>query len=310
MRNLIEKYIDMLKKRLEELKKQNMGFTSEHEIGYYDGKEITLQQIIEELEVILGLWRNERRLVMADLDVKSGNLPAVVNFNDLVETNLGASGKIEFPRLKILHAGALMFQLPQDLEGESKQTKEIDCVMLFQQRIRGYWVNAFGGEKQLPECASMDCLSGIDRTDGETVKSMCKTCPKSQFGSDPKGGRGQACKEMRRMFMRLENDYVPTVISVPPSSLKNVDNFLVKLFSKGIKYTDIRIKLKLEDAVNASSIHFSRLVLVKSPLNLTEQELKMAKDMASAYMPFMKSEPIELGDLAGHVEEQQSDVPF
>jgi hypothetical protein len=247
---------------------------------------------------------------MADIMPKDTALPAVVNFADLVETNLGATGKIEFPRLKILHAGACSFELPTDLEGNTKQIKEIDAVMLFQQRIRGYWGSAYGGGRKLPDCSSVDCITGIDRTEGETVKTFCKSCPRSQYGSDPKGGRGQACKEMRRIFIRIENDYVPTVLSVPPTSLKNIDNFLVKLVSKGIKYTDIRIKLKVEDATNEKGIRYTRLALSKSPNDLKPEELKMAKDMTAAYMPFMKAEPVEIGDLTAHVEENQDDTPF
>jgi hypothetical protein len=63
----------------------------------------------------------------------------------------------------------------------------------------------------------------------------CATCPLSAWGSDPKGGRGKACKETRRLVV-LPASALDTpdnvmkaemaIVDIPVTSGKNYSNFV------------------------------------------------------------------------------------
>lgn len=67
------------------------------------------------------------------------------------------------------------------------------------------------------------------------VAPQCSTCPYFAFGSDPKGGRGKACKESRRMLLIGESALTAgpdgvrkaeaATASVPVTSVKNWANY-------------------------------------------------------------------------------------
>jgi hypothetical protein len=53
----------------------------------------------------------------------------------------------------------------------------------------------------------------------------CHKCPLAQFGSavDQKGqpGKGQACKSMRMLLFLRQDDMIPMIVNLPPTSLQN-----------------------------------------------------------------------------------------
>jgi hypothetical protein len=68
------------------------------------------------------------------------------------------------------------------------------------------------------------------------VHSNCAECPNFEWGSDPDGGRGKACKEKRRLaLIPYSGDVVDlvnsemAVLTVPVTSVKNWGNYVNKL---------------------------------------------------------------------------------
>ena len=64
----------------------------------------------------------------------------------------------------------------------------------------------------------------------------CATCPMNQWGSDPKGGRGKACKNTRRLAVMVpvsKPEEVPTAevatMALPVMSVGNWSNYVNKL---------------------------------------------------------------------------------
>jgi len=76
---------------------------------------------------------------------------------------------------------------------------------------------------QPPICSSTDGYEGIESTTGEAKN--CSECPNNQWGSSPKGGRGKACKNMRRLFILAEGSDMPIVLTLPPSSIAGWDKY-------------------------------------------------------------------------------------
>ncbi len=52
----------------------------------------------------------------------------------------------------------------------------------------------------------------------------------------PSGGRGQACKQIKQLFLLRGSLLLPEVVTLPPTSLKAAKQYLLKLTSQGVPY--------------------------------------------------------------------------
>lgn len=111
--------------------------------------------------------------------------------------------------------------------------KEIKGVLVYNHKTRGYWPK--GGGK-VPECSSLDGLAGTITETNE--KRSCASCPFNQWGSaetdDGSESKGKACKEMRRLFIDLEDYSLPLMLSLPPTSINEFDGYINARTTKGI----------------------------------------------------------------------------
>ena len=205
--------------------------------------------------------------------------------------------------IKIPAGGGLAYEVQGEDDDDVEYMKEISGVIVFTHRMNGYWPNSYGtgeGEDKIPLCSSMDGKTGLCRDSGE-VRS-CESCPMNQFGSgtDAKGeaSRGKACKNMRRLYMMLDGDPNFYLLTVPPTSIKEVNRQLAKIMgSKGIPYTGLIVSLKLEKAVNAGGIAYSKVVIEKKGL-LPAAVANTAKEMRREIKAQYQNMAITLDDYA------------
>lgn len=168
--------------------------------------------------------------------------------------------------IKIPSGGNLAFTVQGDEDGDEDYLKDIEGVIVFTHRMNGYWPNAFGSstnpEDKIPVCSSMDGKSGLNIRTGEICE--CDKCPCNQYGSDPNGGKGKACKNMRRIYLMRSNDPNLYLLTVPPTSIKEVNKALTRIMaSKGIPYTNLIVGFKLAKATNANGINYATVVVDK-----------------------------------------------
>lgn len=168
--------------------------------------------------------------------------------------------------IKIPSGGNLAFTVQGDEDGDEDYLKDIEGVIVFTHRMNGYWPNAFGSstnpEDKIPVCSSMDGKSGLNIRTGEVCE--CDKCPCNQYGSDPNGGKGKACKNMRRIYLMRSNDPNLYLLTVPPTSIKEVNKALTRIMaSKGIPYTNLIVGFKLAKATNANGINYATVVVDK-----------------------------------------------
>ena len=64
----------------------------------------------------------------------------------------------------------------------------------------------------------------------------CQACPLAKWDSAQDGGAGQACKQVKQLFMLRGESMLPEVVSLPPTSLKAARQSSVKLTTQGIPY--------------------------------------------------------------------------
>ncbi|MBU7006349.1 hypothetical protein [Phosphitispora fastidiosa] len=111
--------------------------------------------------------------------------------------------------------------------------EELKGVAVFKQITRGYWDRSDDSNK-VPICSSIDGITGTDR---DKNSRPCVTCPQNQWGSaatSERDSKGKACKEMRRAFIIPSGQFVPIMVSLPPTSLKTWDNFWSARITQGI----------------------------------------------------------------------------
>ena len=197
--------------------------------------------------------------------------------------------------------GKLAYEVQGDEEGDEEYLKDIDGVVIFTHRVNGYWPNAYGTssnpEDKVPVCFSMDGKTGIWGDTGEV--RTCENCPMNQFGSAAaqKGeqAKGKACKNMRRIYMMRNGDPNFYLLTVPPTSIKEVNKSLNRILAKGIPYTGLLLTFKLSKATNAGGIDYSTVVIEKKGI-LSPEIAAVAKEMRRQIKAKYKEMAISLDD--------------
>ena len=129
----------------------------------------------------------------------------------------------------------------------------------------------------------------------------CATCPYNQFGSGE--GQSKACKNRRMIYILMEGELFPKVLSMPTGSLKEFTQYLKRQLSKGRKLNQIVTKISPKKANSGSGIAFSQAVFTFDRVLNTEEKAAMAKmtESVKAYAANLTT-----ADFAG----ADDDVPF
>lgn len=120
------------------------------------------------------------------------------------------------------------FQLPDGtVLGDS-----IDVVVVDFISMNRYYTEVFNpNNPQPPVCIAMgkdlNSMAPIDESPDKQAEA-CKSCPMNQWESDPRGGKGKACKNTRELAVILasdagEDDAPIYTLSVSPTSIKSFD---------------------------------------------------------------------------------------
>lgn len=184
--------------------------------------------------------------------------------------DLDAESGIVCRKIKIPSGGGLAYEVQGEDESDVEYQKEIIGAIVFTHRLNGYWSGAYGSgdDNRIPVCSSIDGKNGLNTETGEI--RPCATCPLNQYGTatDHKGNqaKGKACKNMRRLYLLMNGDPNIYLLTVPPTSIKDVNKQLAKILTDGVPYTGLAINLKLTTAKNANGVDYSKVVISKSGL--------------------------------------------
>ena len=215
------------------------------------------------------------------------NEVAVVNSNfnlvtlegelaEAIAEEMDGLGTIPYDRVKIPSGGGVAFELPGDSDEDSEVTKELVGVILYHHPVNAYWREKFAGGNEQPDCSSYDGKTGVVRETGECRD--CSKCPHNQFGSD---GNGKACKNVHRIYMLREGNPVPLILSLPPTSLKYMRDYISKkILLKGMRCHHAITKITLKKERSAGGIDYSRAAFSYGG-KLTPEQIKAAEAMAN-----------------------------
>lgn len=208
----------------------------------------------------------------------------------------GGLGAFELDRVRVPAGGGKAWEVP-GLDG-SDTIKEIEGVIVAWRDARAYWqadLDASGGGTP-PDCSSSDGVRGVGDPGG-----VCMACPMAQFGSATKAGkqaRGQACKQTRMLFMVRPGDSLPIVVVAPPSSLKAVKQYFLRLASQAIPFYGVVTALGLEPDKSKDGITYSK-VAPKLVSRLEPAERERMNGYAQAIAVLVNKVTVESADIHG-----------
>lgn len=241
--------------------------------------------------------------VAANYAVMKRDISAVA---EILKSNLGASGRLDqftLDRIKVPAGGGQVWTIPT-LDGPV-QDKEVEGIVIAWNEQRGYWSQSFGdsGGGTPPDCASRDSAIGIGDPGGS-----CLSCPLAKFGSAEKkkdrqgkeiDSRGQACKQTRLLFVLFENAMIPTVVAVPPTSLKAAGQYFLRLASHSIPYYGVKTRFTLLPDKNADGIQFSKIDFAMTG-RLNAEESAKAKAYGEMFRPAIDAVAMQASDVNGN----------
>lgn len=186
-------------------------------------------------------------------------------------SDLDPESGITCRQIKVPGSGGLAFEVQGEDENDAEPMKQIDAVIVFTHRVSAYWPGTYGSgddAAKIPVCSSMDGKMGINTSTGEITP--CENCPYNQYGTgtDDKGqpSRGKACKNMRRIYMMMDGDPNLYLLSVPPTSIKDINKQLAKILASGTPYTGMIVSFTLEKTKNGNGTPYSKVLVKKSGL--------------------------------------------
>lgn len=227
---------------------------------------------------------------------------------EIMTANLGDASSVspfDLPRLEVPTGGGLNWQLGTITGTESH--KELECIIAAWQNCRAYWPQEFTGGTP-PTCAAPDGLLGYGEPGGK-----CAACPESQWGSEinrkagKEQGRGQACKQMRRLFLMREGKILPVMLTLPPTSIRRCTRYFVDLVSAQLPFWGVVTKLALEHASSATGITYG-VVTFDLVRELTAEEAAKIKEYAEA-IEHLLTMPVIPAEYAGEEEAGASAQP-
>lgn len=183
----------------------------------------------------------------------AGGFAALAN-NDVLENAAEdlAGLTLTFDRIKIPAGGSTAFEIPGDGD-ETEMVKEVKGVILLHHPAYAYYTEKYSGGSNPPDCGSFDGVHGTGNPGG-----LCSSCPYNRFGSGE--GQSKACKNRRMIYILMENELFPMVLSLPTGSLKEFTKYVKRQLSRGRKLSQIVTKISLKKATSASGIAYSQAV--------------------------------------------------
>lgn len=193
--------------------------------------------------------------------------------------NLGDQGirPTDLDKVKVPSGGGSMWEVPT-LKGP-EPVKVLEGIVLHFKDVRAYWKEKDGGNKP-PDCSSPDSKHGVGSPGGDCLK-----CPFAQFGSatTEKGeaAGGQACKAMRLFLFLREDDMIPLLVALPPTSLQNAKKYFLRLVANGYPFYGVTTQLRLEQAKNPQGKPYSKATM-NMGRKLEEEEFAKVKAIGQA----------------------------
>lgn len=216
-------------------------------------------------------------------------VPMSAELSQMLTEELDGMGQVPFDAVKIPSGGGLAFELSGDDPDNPETVQTLTGVIVHHHPVNVYWERDFDGAGGLPDCSSPDGHHGFNAKTGEVLD--CASCPYNQFGSGR--GNSKACKNTHRVYLLRENEPLPILLTLPPTSLRAFKDYLAKrLIMKGKRSTDVITSIKLKKEKNADGITYSACTFSKAG-DLTSDQIAAVKPVAAWVKGISARVPVE-----------------
>lgn len=186
--------------------------------------------------------------------------------------------EFSFPKIKVPSGGSISFEITNE-NGKVIPVTEIKGIILDKFALKTWYMKSYEEKTDedtgVPDCWSPDNERGTGcEAAGIPAGQLCEDCPKGQWGSDRKGGRGKDCQDKIRVYILQENEMFPVFIDLPPTSTKNFVDYIQRITNKKLSQYAVVTSIGLEKAKSDSKIEYSKAVFHK------EAELSQPEKMA------------------------------
>lgn len=213
-----------------------------------------------------------KELVVKDTNVALTDTPAM-SMQDLLKDSQGLT--IQFDKITTPAGGGISFEVTNPDTSEADAVKTLRGVILKSLPSNVFFENDYNGDNLPPDCSSNDGIIGIDQ---EGEQHDCATCARNQFGSATDGGK--ECKNRRTLYILLDGEVMPRLISLPSTSLTNLSKFQTQLLMSRRRIFDVNVKITLVKAQSKSGISYSKYVFTPDGVTTVEQSERIQNALA------------------------------
>lgn len=240
----------------------------------------------------------------AVVHAQPAGLPVKPTFldEDLDENMEGVVPRL--PQVGVVHQ-AQLFKMP-----DGTKVDAIEGIIVDSNRTNGYWATSLskGGVGNPPDCFS---FNGIVPHGDDPKAAACAGCPLNQFGSkvedNGEKGRGKACKNNRRIHILVNGNRIPHRLTIPSSSLRAWDDYMVALLNKGWPYKYVVTRIGLEAATNKEGIEFSRATFTLTSTIEDKAKRDAIMDLRNKFQQAMRHQEITAAEAS---DEHRPEDPF
>lgn len=202
-----------------------------------------------------------------------------------------------FEQIRIPIGGMTYFEMPSDDPEKTETVKEFSAVILHHHPMRAFYKEKYTGGNNPPDCGSFDAVEGTGEPGGD-----CEHCTFNQFGSGENGAK--ACKERRRLYLLLDGEAFPMVLSLPTGSLKDFSRYLMRCLPKWGKSSGGITRFSLVKAVNKGGIAYTK-VRFQMDRALTEGEMAEIEPLVLNVKAMSQSLTVETATTEEDISEEK-----
>jgi len=191
--------------------------------------------------------------------------------------NFDAMDSQRLPAVKMTSGG---FQLAED----KPVIQEIEAVIIHAKKTNVYYAKPYNPNEIVPpDCYSLDGAKP-DASIEKPQHATCKGCPKAEFGTNSMKS-GKACRNLKPLYLLLSDKaIVPRELTITPSSLKAVNQYLMDLTEQGFSYRKVKTKISAYKK-NPKDTYMSLRFANTAKLN--DQQVLDAAKIKEVWLPVM-----------------------
>lgn len=149
------------------------------------------------------------------------------------------------------------------LPGGKPTEGPIEAIILDWRYFNAYYSKLYNRNSPAPaDCSALgkieDEMAPLKSSPNMQCES-CVSCPKNEWGSDPQGGRGKACKNGVRLAVvpaKPDKDMTPWIIDVTPTGMKSFKNYINVIANAGFLPFQVITTIDFDPAVTYPSLTF------------------------------------------------------